>query len=54
VLGLTAGLCEESARYIGYRWLIKQARRWRDALMLGADTVEQKLSSWVCSLGCRL
>jgi uncharacterized membrane protein YhfC len=38
VLGLTAGLCEETARYIGYRWLIKKAHTlaWRDALMLGA------------------
>lgn len=36
VLGLTAGLCEESARYIGYRWLVRKARYWRDALMLGA------------------
>ncbi len=36
VLGLTAGLCEESARYIGYRWLAPRARAFRDALMLGA------------------
>jgi len=36
VLGLTAGMCEETARYVGYRWLVKNARRWRDALMLGA------------------
>ena len=36
VLGLTAGLCEEAARYTGYRWLAKKARYWRDALMLGA------------------
>jgi len=36
VLGLTAGLCEETARYVGYRWLAKKARYWRDALMLGA------------------
>jgi uncharacterized membrane protein YhfC len=36
VLGLTAGLCEETARYIGYRWLASKARSWRDALMLGA------------------
>ncbi len=36
VLGLTAGLCEEGARYIGYRWLAKKARHFRDALMLGA------------------
>jgi len=36
VLGLTAGLCEETARYVGYRWLARRARYWRDALMLGA------------------
>jgi uncharacterized membrane protein YhfC len=36
VLGLTAGLCEETARYVGYRWLARRARHWRDALMLGA------------------
>jgi uncharacterized membrane protein YhfC len=36
VLGLTAGLCEEAARYVGYRWLVTKARHWRDALMLGA------------------
>jgi uncharacterized membrane protein YhfC len=35
ILGLTAGLCEETARYIGYRWLAK-SRHWRDALMFGA------------------
>ncbi len=35
VLGLTAGLCEELARYIGFRWLARKARYWRDALMLG-------------------
>ena len=36
ILGLTAGLCEETARYIGYRWLANKSRHWRDALMLGA------------------
>lgn len=36
VLGLTAGLCEETARYIVYRWWIKLARTWRQALMFGA------------------
>jgi uncharacterized membrane protein YhfC len=36
ILGLTAGLCEETARYIGFRWLAKRARHFRDALMLGA------------------
>ncbi|MBN1889805.1 MAG: YhfC family intramembrane metalloprotease [Thermoflexales bacterium] len=36
VLGLSAGLCEETARAAGY-WLLKrQARTWRAALTLGA------------------
>ena len=36
VYGLSAGLFEETARYIVYtRWL-PQARRWRDGLMFGA------------------
>jgi uncharacterized membrane protein YhfC len=36
VLGLTAGLCEEIARYLVYRYWIKSARTWRAALMFGA------------------
>lgn len=36
VLGFTAGLCEESARYFVYRWWIKEARSWREALLFGA------------------
>jgi uncharacterized membrane protein YhfC len=36
VLGLTAGVCEETARYLGYRFLVPQARAYRDGLMLGA------------------
>jgi len=36
VLGLTAGLCEETARYLVYRRWIKSARTWREALMFGA------------------
>ncbi len=36
VLGLTAGLCEEIARYLVYRYWIKSARTWREALMFGA------------------
>jgi uncharacterized membrane protein YhfC len=36
VLGLTAGLCEEIARYLVYRFWIKDARTWREALMFGA------------------
>ena len=36
VLGLTAGLCEEVARYLVYRFWLKDAREWRQALMFGA------------------
>jgi uncharacterized membrane protein YhfC len=36
VLGLTAGLCEETARYAAYRWVLPDVRRWREALMFGA------------------
>ncbi|MEW5869375.1 MAG: YhfC family glutamic-type intramembrane protease [Chloroflexota bacterium] len=35
LLGLSAGLWEESARYITYRWWAKEARSWRTGLMLG-------------------
>jgi uncharacterized membrane protein YhfC len=36
VLGLSAGLWEEGARYATYRWWAKDARSWRKGLMLGA------------------
>ena len=36
VLGLTAGLCEEAARYLVYRFWVKDARSWRQALTFGA------------------
>jgi uncharacterized membrane protein YhfC len=36
VLGLTAGLCEETARYVAYRWVLTDLREWRQALMFGA------------------
>lgn len=35
VLGLSAGLCEEVARYIVYRFWAKDARSWCQALMVG-------------------
>lgn len=35
VLGLSAGLWEECARYATYRWWAKSARKWQDAIMLG-------------------
>lgn len=36
VLSLTAGLFEESARYVGYRWLVKDARSWKQSIVYGA------------------
>lgn len=36
VLGLSAGLWEESARYAAYRWWAREARTWKRGLLLGA------------------
>jgi uncharacterized membrane protein YhfC len=36
ILGFTAGLCEETARYVAYRWVWRDLRAWREALMFGA------------------
>ena len=36
ILGLSAGLWEEIARYATYRWWARDARSWSKALMLGA------------------
>jgi uncharacterized membrane protein YhfC len=36
VLGISAGLFEETARYLVYRFWITGAREWRDAVMFGA------------------
>jgi uncharacterized membrane protein YhfC len=36
ILGFTAGLCEETARYAAYRWVLPDLRRWREAVMYGA------------------
>jgi uncharacterized membrane protein YhfC len=35
ILGLAAGVCEEGARYVGYRYLAPGARRWEQGVMLG-------------------
>jgi uncharacterized membrane protein YhfC len=35
-LGLSAGIFEETSRYLVYRFGIKGARQWKDALMFGA------------------
>lgn len=36
ILGLTAGLCEETARYLVFRRLPEGQRTWANALMVGA------------------
>jgi uncharacterized membrane protein YhfC len=36
LLGLSAGVFEEGARYLMYRFWAKKARRWEEALMIGA------------------
>jgi uncharacterized membrane protein YhfC len=36
ILGLSAGVFEECARYGMFRWWIKDARSWRSAVMAGA------------------
>jgi uncharacterized membrane protein YhfC len=36
ILGFTAGLCEETARYVAYRWVLRDLKSWREALMFGA------------------
>ncbi|HNB50296.1 MAG TPA: YhfC family glutamic-type intramembrane protease [Anaerolineales bacterium] len=35
-LGVSAGVFEETFRYVGYRFWVKEARRWKDGLMFGA------------------
>jgi len=36
ILSLTAGLCEEIGRYVGYRWLMRgEEKTWSKALMYG-------------------
>jgi uncharacterized membrane protein YhfC len=36
LLGLSAGLFEEIARYMAYRWWVRDARSWARGLLLGA------------------
>lgn len=36
ILGLSAGLWEEMARYSAYRWWAKDARTWRKGVLMGA------------------
>src|SRR4030042_4690974 len=35
-LGLSAGVFEETARYVMYRWWVKDARTWRNGILAGA------------------
>jgi uncharacterized membrane protein YhfC len=35
ILGVAAGVCEEGARYLGYRYLVPGARSWEQGVMLG-------------------
>jgi uncharacterized membrane protein YhfC len=53
LLGLTAGLCEEIARYAVYRWWIKSARTWREGLMFGAGHggIEAMITGVLAGLG---
>jgi uncharacterized membrane protein YhfC len=48
VLGLTAGLCEELARYFVLRFWLKEARSWRHAVVFGAG--HGGLESWFAGL----
>jgi uncharacterized membrane protein YhfC len=36
LLGLSAGVFEETARYVMYRWWIKDVRTWRNGILAGA------------------
>jgi uncharacterized membrane protein YhfC len=36
LLGLSAGVFEETARYAMYRWWVKDARTWRNGILAGA------------------
>ncbi len=49
ILSLTAGLCEEIGRYVGYRWLMRgEERTWSKALMygLGHGGLESRCCWW--------
>lgn len=35
-LSLTAGIFEETARWVGYRWFVREARTWREGVTYGA------------------
>ncbi len=53
ILGLSAGVCEEVARYLIMRFWLKDAREWRQALMfgLGHGGVEAIILGGVAALG---
>jgi hypothetical protein len=46
LLGLLAGLFEESARYILFKFILKDTDHGRKAFLLAWDTAEWKRSSW--------
>jgi uncharacterized membrane protein YhfC len=48
VLGLTAGLCEELARYLVLRYWLKTTRSWREAVVFGAG--HGGIESWFMCL----
>ncbi len=35
VLGLLAGIFEETARYILFKWILKQSRSWKEGVLVG-------------------
>ena len=47
-LGLSAGVFEEGARTLTYRFWAKEARTWKTGLMLGAGMVVLKPFCWGC------
>jgi uncharacterized membrane protein YhfC len=47
-LGLSAGVFEEGARYLTYRFWAKEARTWGKGLMLGAGHGALRRFCWDC------
>src|SRR5512142_2887188 len=35
ILGLLAGIFEETARYILFKWILKKARSWKEGILVG-------------------
>jgi uncharacterized membrane protein YhfC len=53
VAGLTAGLCEESARYVAMRWVLRRDRGWAAAVQygLGHGGIEAGIVGWLAAVG---